>query len=94
MLHDSIQTPSLFDTSCSSGGAPAVSSPGLTREQVVERIMTINPSAAADFLARFKSESLSNYLEHLVSAQQPRGRGSRWVRPGDSPAIMVADRVN
>jgi hypothetical protein len=58
----------------------------------VDRIMTINPTAAAEFLARFKSESLANYLEHLVSAQQPRGRGHRWLRPGDSPAIMVADR--
>ena len=54
--------------------------------------MTINPTAAADFLARFKSESLSHYLDHLICAQQPRGRSAVWNRPGDSPAIMVMDR--
>ena len=92
MLSDTIAAPSLFDTPCSSGGAPEVPSCGLTREQVVDRIMTINPTAAAEFLARFKSQSLANYLEHLLSAQQPRGRGARWVRPDESPAIMVAER--
>lgn len=85
---------SLFDTPCSSGGARAVLNSPLTREQVVDRIMTINPTAAPDFLARFKSQPLRNYLDHLLSAQQPRGRHSGWLRPGDSPAIMVAERAD
>lgn len=62
---------------------------GLTREQVVDRIITINPTATKDFLDAFESPHLGNYLDHLVSAQRPRGRDSRWSRPGDSPAIMV-----
>jgi hypothetical protein len=64
------------------------SSERLTREQVVDRIITINPTATAAFLNRFKQESLSKYLEHLVSASTPRGRNARWERPGDTPAIM------
>ena len=59
----------------------------LTREQVVDRIITINPTATAEFLDHFKEDSLSKYLDHLISAAGPRGPQSRWVRPGDSPAI-------
>ncbi len=64
------------------------SSSRLTREQVVDRIITINPTATAQFLARFRDESLEKYLDHLVVASGPRGRHSRWERPGDSPAIF------
>jgi hypothetical protein len=60
----------------------------LTREQVVDRIITINPTATAQFLARFRDDSLEKYLDHLVIASGPRGGHSRWLRPGDSPAII------
>jgi hypothetical protein len=60
----------------------------LTREQVVDRIITINPTATVSFLERFNSRSLGMYLDHLVSASRPRGRGARWLRPGDTPAIL------
>jgi hypothetical protein len=59
----------------------------LTREQVVDRIITINPTATAAFLDHFSEVSLGKYLDHLVAASGPRGRHSRWERPGDSPAI-------
>jgi hypothetical protein len=59
----------------------------LTREQVVDRIITINPTATAEFLDHFNEDSLGKYLDHLISASGPRGRQSRWLRPGDSPAI-------
>jgi hypothetical protein len=61
----------------------------LTREQVVDRIITINPTATVDFLDRFTEHSLGMYLDHLLAASGPRGRQSRWSRPGDSPAIMT-----
>jgi hypothetical protein len=63
----------------------------LTREQVVDRIITINPTATAQFLERFKPESLEKYLDHLVVASGPRGGHSRWMRPGDSPAIVTRE---
>lgn len=63
----------------------------LTREQVVDRIITINPTATAEFLARFSERSLRAYLAHLQSATQPRGPGARWERPGDSPAIVARE---
>jgi len=63
------------------------SSPGLTREQVVARILSLNPSATAEFLSGFDDTSLERYLARLSITSQPRGRASRWVRPDDAPAI-------
>jgi len=60
----------------------------LTREQVVTRIIEINPTATRQFLDQFGKEALGRYLNHLVSASEPRGREAVWERPGDSPAIM------
>jgi hypothetical protein len=68
---------------------PESSSPSsrMTREQVVSRIIQINPTATSDFLERFSEHNLGQYLDHLVAASGPRGGHSRWLRPGDSPAI-------
>lgn len=66
-------------------------SPRLTREQVVDRIITINPTATADFLNRFRDQSLELYLERLSSATR---RGASWVRPQETPAIMGVVRRN
>jgi len=62
----------------------------LSREQVMERIMSINPTATVHFLGRFADRALRGYLDHLSMVQEPRGRCCQpWVRPGDSPAIVV-----
>lgn len=63
--------------------------PRLTREQVVDRIITINPTATADFLNRFQDQSLELYLERLSSSMR---RGASWVRRGETPAITGAIR--
>ncbi len=60
----------------------------LNREQVIDRIVTINTSATSAFLERFETASLHRYLEHLDVASGPRGRSSGWIRPGDSRAIV------
>lgn len=67
------------------------SSSRLTREQVVNRIIHINPTATAHFLARFTDDSLGQYLAHLMAASGPRGAHSVWLRPGDSPAILARE---
>lgn len=68
------------------------SSSRLTREQVVDRIITINPTATTSFLSKFNEESLGRYLDHLLATSGPRGRFARWVRLGDSPAILARER--
>ncbi len=74
----------------------SVSSTGvaLSREQVVDQILTINHSATADYLAQFAEPQLNKYLDHLLNAQEPRGRHARWDRPGDAPAIMTRRRAS
>ncbi len=59
----------------------------LTREQVVDRILSLNPTASREYLSQFRDEALGRYLDHLTAASEPRGRAARWIRPGDSPAI-------
>ncbi len=64
----------------------------LSRAQIVDEIIGINPSATAAFLAQFDDELLRKYLDHLHYTQGPRGSGS-WDRPNDAPSIMVRRRV-
>ncbi|MEX0876003.1 MAG: hypothetical protein WD114_00970 [Phycisphaerales bacterium] len=72
--------------------APAPRAP-LSREQVVDQIISINRSATVEYLAQFEQKSLDTYLDHLLSSQQPRGGNARWDRPGDAPAIMSRRRT-
>ena len=58
----------------------------LTREQVVDRIITMNRSASPAFLERFGEPELRHYLEHLTHTEQRRD--VPWVRRGDTPAIV------
>lgn len=62
--------------------------PRLTREQLVDRILEINPSATRAYLARFRPDNLSNYLDRLLHAREPRGPGSAWERRAETPAIV------
>lgn len=58
----------------------------LTREQVVDRIITINRSASPAFLERFADPQLRHYLDHLTHTEQRRN--IPWVRTGETPAIV------
>lgn len=80
----------LFEAECHSTGEP-VTSAVLTRSQVIERLLTLNPTASVEFLEGFSERALRTYLDHLAAAQVPRGRMARWVRPGDTPAIVMAE---
>lgn len=65
---------------------------GMSPAQLIDRIVTLNPTATSEFLAQFSPRSLGRYLAHLSQAQEPRGRGSRWSRACDTPAIVMAQR--
>jgi hypothetical protein len=64
-------------------------SPRLTREQVVDRILHLNPTASGDFLEEFDDEELGLYLSRLQVASEPRGRFARWERPTGRPGISM-----
>lgn len=62
---------------------------GLTRTQLLERIMDLNTTASEEYLDSFSEGSLARYLAHLESAGSPRG--GRWERIAETPAIVVRE---
>lgn len=60
------------------------------RQHLIDEIITLNPSATAEFLGRFDEPALEEYFEHLQASRQPRGRESRWVRPSRTPWACTA----
>lgn len=66
--------------------------PNPASARFIDQIVSINPTASGRFLEQFDPGSLARYLDHLRSTQEPRGRQARWVRPADSPAIVMAER--
>ena len=44
----------------------------MSKREIIDRIMEVNPSARPEFLANFSQESLADYLDHLkeVLAEQ------------------------
>jgi hypothetical protein len=65
----------------------------MTREQVLERIVSLNPTAGETFLEHFGDDHLRNYLDRLVGMARPRGRDARWVRRPESRAAMMHVRL-
>lgn len=66
----------------------AADAPLLNREQLLDRILLLNPSATATRLAGFDATALRLYLDHLADASRPRAESRGWRRPGDTPAIL------
>lgn len=60
----------------------------MTKDQLVESIIGLNPTAAVEYLMSFDVPDLRRYLDRLLFEREPRGRESRWIREGDTPAIL------
>ncbi|MGE3107765.1 MAG: hypothetical protein AB7G11_03320 [Phycisphaerales bacterium] len=82
MVHDSARH--LADPPVQSAGSGA-----LTREQLVDAILSMNRTASVEYLSTFSNRALALYLEHLRAAAAPRGRTARWVRPDETPAMCM-----
>jgi hypothetical protein len=60
----------------------------LTKNQVIDAICRLNPTAPIDWLSSFDLSALRRYYEHLLITLEPRGtRG--WVRMSDTPAVIT-----
>ena len=59
-----------------------------SKEQLIECIQRINPSALREFLSSFDWHALRRYLDHLSMTLEPRGVDSHWTRLGDTPAVV------
>jgi len=62
----------------------------LTREQLINSILSMNPTAAVEYLMRFETLDLRRYLDRLQLKEGPRGRDSVWVRPEGHAAACAA----
>jgi hypothetical protein len=67
--------------------ASSTSTAALTREQLMDRILLLNPTAEVGFLVDFSEGELRDYFGRLQHAHKPRGRASIWQRPDGEPAI-------
>lgn len=64
----------------------------MSKLQLIEQIRVLNRTAEPDFLISFDQQALENYLKRLSLLQAARGRGSVWVRTGQSPAACASRR--
>jgi len=63
---------------------PDPASTRLDREQLLSRILSLNPSATTAYLNAFSIDDLQNYLDHLRQAH----RGSIRLRPAGTKAVV------
>jgi hypothetical protein len=56
---------------------------------LIDRILTLNPSADPRWLNAFDPAALHRYHDHLQQALEPRGLDSYWLRDGETPAIVT-----
>ncbi len=54
----------------------------MTKREIIDEIVALNPSAQPEFLAQFEDSELERYLDHLHRARQPRllGDATRYER--------------
>jgi hypothetical protein len=60
----------------------------LDKNHLIDLILKSNPGCSRDWLDQFSADQLRSYLDHLEITMEPRGRNSRWARPGDTPAVV------
>ncbi len=56
---------------------------------IINAIMQLNSSATADWLNKFATPALRQYLDHLQVTIEPRGRASVWIRLDETPAVVT-----
>ncbi len=61
----------------------------MSKEQMIREIVHINRSAIAEFLDSFAETELDSYLRRLTQVRNHRGPESRWVREGDTHAVVT-----
>ena len=62
----------------------------MSKQQMIQAIREHNLSAEADVLMSFDESTLASYLERLN--QVHNCRGARWVRLGDTTAVVTRHR--
>ena len=53
----------------------------LAKEEVIQAILNLNPTADRTWLSDFRDRDLREYLDHLNHAQTPRNAAHAWRLP-------------
>jgi ParB-like chromosome segregation protein Spo0J len=61
----------------------------MTKRELIDDIMSLNPSAEPGFLADFSAEDLQRYLDKLIWIQEPRGESARGFFREEAPALRT-----
>lgn len=61
----------------------------MNKRQLIDEIREINQTAQAEFLAQFDEDSLSQYLDHLKSAQAKRLKVASWLKTVPKPRFRM-----
>ncbi len=71
---------------------PAAPSPlSVEQRHLIEQIRDLAPTLREQQLARFNEEALRLYRDHLLFASAPRSSRARWIRPAETPAVLVRE---
>lgn len=60
----------------------------LSKSQLIQAIMDMNPSAQRRWLASFDETALRRYLAHLRHADRPRSHRRPWIREPETTAVV------
>ena len=60
------------------------------KNHLIASILEINPSATAEWLAKFPEADLREYLDHLMVTMEPAAL-ARWVRNNARAPISTRD---
>lgn len=61
----------------------------MTRQETIDRIRLLAPTASAAFLMRFDEMSLSDYHKRLSTLAGRRGRDTVWTRPASTTTTAL-----
>lgn len=61
----------------------------MTKQQLIDAIRRLNPTAAESYLSIFDELDLNNYLFRLRFPALPRSAEHGWARPGNTSAIVT-----
>lgn len=63
----------------------------MSKHEIIEAIRQVNRTANPEYLVRFEQRALESYLRRLTTVLNRRGRDSRWVREGDTHAVVTVE---
>ena len=64
----------------------------MSKYEMIDQIRRVNRTVNETFLLEFNEDQLESYMLRLTRLQDHRGSGTRWVRSGDTMAVVTRRR--